>query len=205
MYIAKQAKTIANVIGIVGHIWDVILWVTIGLSLAYLVWLASFRDLLEPVLAGGSVIKLDLLQTLAFSVAVTALEGTVVAAALNKVRVLATKLDVRRIRQTGDVSDYRHSRLRRAIDLGVWIWCLVQVTFAILVLRQGVVEASLSYSSLNATSIDIGGWLAAACAGSWVVLVLVASAGFVCLYAEVRHVITIMGAWLESQRNSNDS
>ena len=193
MYITKKAKTIAKMIGIFARIWDGILWATIGLSLAYLVWLALFKDLLEPVLSGGSVIKLDLLQTLAFLAAVTALEGTVVVAAINKVLALATEINVTLVQDIGDVNEYRPSRLRRAIDLGVWLWCLVQVALAILILRQGVTEASLCYSSPNATSIEIGGWLAAASAGSWVVLVLVASSIFVYLYAEVRHVVTIMG------------
>ena len=205
MYVEKQIRSLTKTLDTAFWMWNVILWVTISVSLAYFAWLALFRDLLEPVFAGGSVIQLDLLQTLVFFVAVTALGGTVVVATMNKIHTLASEVIVSQIWDSGDLVEHRPSRLRRAIDLGPWIWCIVQLGLAILILCQGVAEASLSSSRENVTYVVIGGWLAAACAGSWVVIVIVASAMFTYLYVEVRHVVAVVSEWRQMQRESSNS
>ena len=194
MYVEKEIRSLTKKLDTAFWMWNVILWVTISISLAYFAWLALFRDLLEPVFAVGSVIQLDLLQTLAFFVAVTALGGTVVVATMNKIHTLASEVIVSQIWDSGDLVEHRPSRLRRAIDLGPWIWCIVQLA-----------EASLSSSRENVTYVVIGGWLAAACAGSWVVIVIVASAMFTYLYVEVRHVVAVVSEWRQMQRDSSNS
>ena len=206
MYVEKQIRSLTKKLDAALWMWNVILWVTISVSLAYFAWLALFRDLLEPVFAGGSVIQLDLLQTLAFFVAVTALGGTVVVATMNKTYMLGTELVVvSQIWDSEDLAAYRPSRLRRAINLGPWIWCIVQLGLAILILCQGVAESSLSSSRENVTYVVIGGWLAAACAGGWVVIVIVASAMFTYLYVEVRHAVAVVSEWQQMQRESSNS
>ena len=57
---------------------EVFLWVTVGAGLSYLCWLAPSGNPLLPVPTHGPVIQLDLLQTLAFLIALPALEGTIV-------------------------------------------------------------------------------------------------------------------------------
>ena len=66
---------------------------------AYLVWLLLSRNLLEPIPVGGTLIELDLLQTLAFFVAVTALEGTIIVTAVSKMYEVVTESELSEIRR----------------------------------------------------------------------------------------------------------
>ncbi len=66
------------------YAYRIFVWTTAILGLAYLIWLGWSRDLFEPVPIEGAEVNLDLLQSLAFLIAVTALEGTAVVAAFNK-------------------------------------------------------------------------------------------------------------------------
>ena len=189
--LTNEERKLLVIVKVVSPTYDVLCWTTIALSLAFLAWLALFANLLTPVFVDGVVIKLDLLQTLAFLVAMAALEGTVVVTAINRMAAAKTSAYVYQLRTQGSIREDSSSPFTKVVESGAWIWLSVETTLAILVLRQGTSEACLLESSSGTTVIAIDGWLAAACAGGWFVVVLSASILYVYLYVTLRHVIEI--------------
>ena len=169
-------------------------WATFVSGGAYLVWLLLSRNLLEPVLVGGTLIELDLLQTLAFFVAVTALEGTIIITAVSKTYEVVTESElseIRRNRSQALLGDDQSSRMQQVFGFMRWIRDAVLVVLAILIVRQGLAAASLNNSGEGATSFSIDGWLGTAWSISWVVLVFAVAYVSVHVYCEGRHLSKI--------------
>ena len=161
---------------------------------AYLVWLLLSRNLLEPIPVGGTLIELDLLQTLAFFVAVTALEGTIIVTAVSKMYEVVTESElseIRRNRSQALLGDDQPSRIQQVFGFMRWIRDAILVVLAILVVRQGWAAASLNHIGEGATSFSVGGWLGAAWSISWVVLVFAVTYVSVHVYCESRHLTKI--------------
>ena len=186
---------------------------TFAFGVAYLVWLLLSRNLLEPIPIGGTPIKLDLLQTLAFFLALTALEGTIIVTTVHNMYEFVTEIDINDIRrdrkngERGDSSlkrrqarlgDNRPSRIQQLLGFGRWIRYAILVLLAILIVRQGFAAASPSRGGGGATVFSIDGWLGTAWSISWVVLVFAVTSVLVHLYAEVRHVAKIQDEVIDS-------
>ena len=169
-------------------------WATFVSGGAYLVWLLLSRNLLEPIPVGGTLIELDLLQTLAFFVAVTALEGTIIVTAVYKMYEVLTELElseIRRNRRQALLGDNRPSRIQQVFVFMRWIRDAILVVLAILIVRQGLAAASLSTTGEGATSFSLDGWLGTAWSISWVVLVFELTSVSAHVYCEGRHLATI--------------
>ena len=109
---------------------SVFIWTTAILGVAYLVWLALFRELLEPIPTKGTDLNLDLLQTSALLVAATALVATVTFTGVNRMSALTDASDPTDLRVAETGLQRARSRWRRLNNLGAWIWCPVQVALA---------------------------------------------------------------------------
>ncbi len=201
----KSAEKLAVQLTAFHYAYRAFVWTTTTLGLGYLTWLGWSGVLLEPVAVDGSTVKLDLLQTLAFFIAVTALEGTAVATAFNRMFVLLVPSHYEDIQRVELALGRRRSLLQKVAALGIWLWCPAQAALAIMTLCQGFMEVSLSESSSGTTSLVIDGWLAAACAGSWVLLVLVVSSLAVGFYASLRHQLAALSIAREHARGSRGS
>ena len=198
----KSVEKLAVQLTAVHYAYRVFVWTTAIMGLGYLIWLGWFGGLLEPVPVDGSTVKLDLLQTLAFLIAVTALEGTAVVTVFNRFFALFVPSDYESIQGIERALAKRRSLMQKVNALGIWVWCPAQAALAILTLCQGFMELSLSASSSGTTSLLIDGWLAAACAGSWVLLVLVVSSLAVGFYVEMRHQLAALRIATEHVRES---
>ena len=181
----------------------VLVWTTAISGVAYVVRLALFRQLLEPIPTNGNDVNLDLLQTSALLIAVTALVGTVTATGLNRLSALLIPSDPTDIRVAEIVQQKRRSLWRRLNNLGIWIWYPVQVALATLTLYQFTVAATLTDSSRGTTALIVDGWLALACAGSWSFLTFVASYLIVGFYTELRHAIALLHLEVKQQRENS--
>ncbi len=200
----KSVDKLAAKLAAAHYAYRIFVWTTAILGLAYLIWLGWSRDLFEPVPIEGAEVNLDLLQSLAFLIAVTALEGTAVVAAFNKFFALLMRSDYEGILRVQRALGGRRSLLKSVGNLGIWLWCPAQMALAIMTLCQGFMEVSLSDSNSGTTTLVIDGWLAAACAGSWVLLVLVASSLFVGFYVDARHEIVALNIAIKHLRESGE-
>ena len=186
---------------------EIVLWVTVGSGIAFLVWLAQAGRILSPIPMDDTVIILDLLQTLAVMVALTALEVTIVVTSMGKYMELVTSLDVADIRDQGGPngrsaasSNPTQARNGNALtslfgkvrSCGIWTWCVIATPIAILVVRQGVAQACLDCPAQSATTIAVNGWLALASASAGAVLVFVVSLLVAHIYYATIHVVTIL-------------
>lgn len=191
----------------IGRGLEIVLWVTVGSGIAFLVWLAQAGRILSPIPIDDTVIILDLLQTLAVMVALTALEVTIVVTSMGKYMELVTSLDVADIRDQGrpngrsaassNPTPARNgnaltSLFRKVRSCGIWTWCVIATPIAILVVRQGVAQACLDCPAQSATTIAVNGWLALASASAWAVLVFVVSLLVAHIYYATIHVVTIL-------------
>lgn len=173
---------------------------------AYLVWLLLSRNLLEPIPVGGTLIELDLLQTLAFFVAVTALEGTIIVTAVSKMYEVVTESElseIRRNRSQALLGDDQPSRIQQVFGFMRWIRDAILVVLAILIVRQGWAAASLNHIGEGATSFSIDGWLGTAWSISWVVLVFAVTYVSAHVYGEARHLTTIQPAVIDVLDDDN--
>ena len=198
----RKWLAILTAINISHHVF---VWTTAILGFAYLVWLASFRELLEPIPTNGTDVNLDLLQTSALLVATTALVGTVTVTGLNRLSALLVPSDPSTIPPTEIPRRQHRSPLRRLNGFRIWIWRLVQAALATLTLYQFTVEATLTDSSLSTTALIVDGWLALACAGSWSFLTFVASSLMVNFYIDLRHDIALHAIRLKQQWENSQS
>ena len=191
----------------IGRGFEIVLWVTVGSGIAFLVWLAQAGRILAPIPIDDTVIILDLLQTLAVMVALTALEVTIVVTSMGKYMELVTSLDVADIRDQGGPngrsaasSNPTQARNGNALtslfgkvrSCGIWTWCVIGTPIAILVVRQGVAQACLDCPAQSATTIAVNGWLALASASAGAVLVFVVSLLVAHIYYATIHVVTIL-------------
>ena len=183
----------------------VFVWTTALLGFAYMVWLALFRELLEPIPTSGTDVNLDLLQTSALLVAATALVSTVTVTGLNRLSALVLPSDPSAIPAAEVLPRQHRSPLRRLNGFRMWIWRLVQVALATLTLYQFTVEATLTDSSLGTTALIVDGWLALACAGSWSLLTFVALSLMVNFYVDLRHDIALLVIQLKQQSENSQS
>ena len=174
-------------------------WSTAALGMGYLIWLIFFGSLLTPLSVSTTAVHVDLLQTLAFLVALTALEITVVAASLSKLFQLAIENEVmgrireRRVpgRRRPRVTEKSRSWFARIIDLRDWIWWAIALPNAILFLRQGLAEISLDSQSEGPTLLSIEGWLALAFVVSWVILVSGLTIWTMYLFGEINRAVKL--------------
>ena len=190
----KAHNSILILITVIKYGLQVFDWATFVFGGAYLVWLLLSRNLLEPIPVCGTLIELDLLQTLAFFVAVTALEGTIIVTAVYKMYEVVSESElseIRRNRSQALLGDNRPSRIQQVFGFMRWIRDAILVVLAILIVRQGLAAASLSRIGEGATSFSIDGWLGTAWSISWVVLVFAVTSVSVHVYCEGRHLATI--------------
>ena len=199
-----------------GLVWSASIRITIGLAIAYVVWLVLFDRWLVPIPVNGAIIKLDLLQTIAFLVALTAFVGAITVTAVNKLYELLTTMEVGNIRlgvtktsrnkssseSVPTQDSHRGSGLlprmidlvRRVDNAMEVVWFLLHVPIAGIILRQGFASARLLSGEHGPTVIAVNGWLAVACAGYWVALVITTSATVVSAFGDVRHVGAVQDA-----------
>ena len=200
--------------------WSGSILITIGLASAYVVWLALFDRWLVPIPVNAAVIKLDVLQTIAFLVAVTAFAGAITISAVNNLYGLLTTIEAGNIRlgvtktsRNESSSDSRPTQgkhraagsltrmmdlMKRVHNMKVAVWFLLHVPIAGMILRQGFASAQLLSGEDGPTMIAVNGWLAAACAGCWLALVITTSAVVVAAFGDVRHVSAVQDATIEA-------